>query len=98
KIIKHDLGTCTYCNKYKVIEEWSFDIQKGFTQIKIAKIVPIREIRDDNGKFRYYHDVYWLKFEDISGILAKYEQSHYNNSLASLLWKDYFLSDVKPSM
>ncbi len=78
--------------KYKLMEDWTFAPAQGIIQIKIAYIVPFGKNHNDIDA-HYPEAPYWLKFDDISGILAKYEYSHYNNSLANLLWDDYFLKE-----
>ncbi len=84
-----------YKPKYKINEDWSFDELRGNTQVKLTHIAPFVTHTDVDRNVTYNEDIFWVKFEDISGILARYEHSHYNNSLANLLWNDYFLSAVE---
>ena len=95
KVIQHVL---IYGNapKYKLIENWSFDRVAGITRIKIEHIAPTIQKTDDNGNSQYPLEIFRLKFADISGMIEKYEQSHYNRSLANLLWNEYFITPAKP--
>ena len=92
KVMKIIKRTLTYGNepKYKLIENWSFDRFAGITRIKIDQIAPALPEKDINDNPTAYHEIFRLKFADFSGMLEKFEQSHYNHSLANLLWKDYF--------
>ena len=92
--LPHSYGRAS---KFKFIEDWSFDQATGNTTIKLNKVVPVIQDRDNTGNPGPYKNIYWLNFEDVSPIIAKYEQTHYNNSLANLLWNDYFINDQKPA-
>lgn len=92
-VIKHCLLFYGHDPKYKLIEDCTFIPYAGKAQIKISYIVPLGKIALI--WISIYPNLHWLKFEDISGILARYEHSHYNNSLANLLWNDYFTSAVE---
>jgi hypothetical protein len=97
KIIKHELYG--FKPKYKFVEEWSFDELKGNIQIKIEKAGLFLEHPDYQmyNNLQETEDLFWVKFEDFSAILSKYEHSHYNTSLSHLLWKEYFMKEeVKP--
>lgn len=76
---------------YKIIEEWSFDIVTGNTTVGIRYLAPAIAVYDSAGKFTGYEEKYRLKFEDVSPILAKFEEEHPNKTLALLLWNEHFL-------
>lgn len=94
RVIKYCLLFYRHDPKYRLIEECTFAPYSGIAQIKISYIVPFGKNGSD-AHSRYPESPYWLKFDDISGILSRYEHSHYNNSLANLLWNDYFLTVVE---
>ncbi len=94
KVIKRSF-TYGFEPKYKLIENWSFDRVAGITRIKIDQIAPVLPDKDDLDNSPSYHEIFRLKFADISGLLEKYEQSHYNHSLANLLWNEYFQTPAK---
>ncbi len=94
RVMTHCLLFYSHDPKYKLIEDCTFAPYAGKAQIKISYIVPFGKNSSDIDGI-YSEAPYWLKFEDISGILSRYEYSHYNTSLANLLWNNYFLSDVR---
>jgi hypothetical protein len=96
KVIRRDFDM-DVIHKYRILENWAFDPATGKTGIIIEGIAPIREIYGDDGVFRGVQAIFWLKYDDVRGILAKCEQYHPNHNLNTLIWDDYFLSDAKPS-
>lgn len=96
RVVKRDFDP-EMIHKYRILEDWTFDPESGKTQIQIKGIAPIKEIYGEDGMFRGIQAMFWVKYEDVSGMLAKIQQYHPNHNLNSLLWDDYFLSDVKPA-
>jgi gliding motility-associated GldN-like protein len=84
-------------HKYRVLENWAFDPASGKTEIQIAGIAPIREVIGDDGAFRGIQALFWLKYDDVKGILARCGKYHPTRNLNTLTWDDYFLSDTKPA-
>ena len=85
-------------NKYKILEEWSFDMNSGKTHIQIKGIGPLMEIFCGNCYRIGNKPLFWLRYNDIHNIIAKYEQYNPDNTLAGHIWHDYFLGDVKPEV
>ena len=83
-------------HKYRVLEEWTFNPNTGKTDIQITGIAPVRDIYGTDGTFRGVQAMFWVHFNDIHSILARYEQYHPDNTIAMHVWDDYFLSEVKP--
>jgi hypothetical protein len=94
KIVNHDFdyGAVT---KWRIYEQWSFNRETGHTDIQIVGIAPMLEVYVD-GNYRGMKPLFWIRYADITGILARYEEYYPNNFLAGKIWDDYFLSDVKP--
>ncbi len=84
-------------HKYRLLEEWSFDPATGKTDIRIDGIAPLREIYGDDGNFRGVQAMFWLRYADAHQVIARYDKIHPTKTFASLIWDDYFLSEVKPS-
>ena len=96
KIIRRDFNPYAI-HKYRFLEEWTFNPGTGKTDIQITGISPMLEVYGEDGVFRGRKSMFWVKYNDVHPILARYEQAHPNHTLSSLIWDDYFLSDVKPT-
>lgn len=96
-IVKREFNLGTV-HKYRLFEEWTFDPASGKTDIHIEGIAPLKEIYGDNGVFRGVQVIFWVRYADARDVLAQYDKLHPSKTFASLLWDDYFLSDIKPSV
>ena len=86
-------------HKYQILEEWTVNPHTGKTEIQITGIAPVRDIYGDDGAvYRGSQAMFWVKYNDVHPILARYEQTHPNHTISSLIWDDYFLSDEKPEV
>jgi hypothetical protein len=94
QVIEHDIDYSTV-HKYRILEDWTFNRRTGSTEIKITGIAPVQDVYVD-GDFRGSRALFWIKFNEIAPMLAQYEQYHPERTIAAYIWKDYFLSDVKP--
>ena len=83
-------------NKYKILEDWTFDKYTGKTKIQIVGIGPMTGMYND-AAYIGRKPMFWLRYNDLSSIIARYEQYHPDNTIAGHIWADYFLSDVKPA-
>ncbi len=97
KIIARDFDP-TQIRKYRFLEEWVFNPHTGKTDIQITGIAPMLDVYGDDGVYRGSRSMFWVKYNDVHQILARYEQAHPNHTISSLIWDDYFLSDVKPGV
>ena len=75
---------------YRVLEEWTFDRATGKTNIQIIAIAPMMDIYGDEGSFHGRRTQYWVKYNEVREILARYEHSHPDSNLSLAVWKDYF--------
>jgi len=89
KIVSHDFNY-EAINKYRIIEDWTFDPNTGKTQIQITGIAPIRDVYGSAGEFRGVMAMFYLRFNDVKNIISRYELYHPNNTIASHVWNDYF--------
>ncbi len=96
KIIVRDFDP-TVIHRYRILEEWGLNPRTGKTDIQITGIAPMIDVYGDDGVFRGRKSMFWLKFNDARAILTRYDQTHPTHTIASLIWDDYFLSDVKPA-
>ncbi len=87
---------CSSIHKYRLLEEWVFNPRTGKTEIQITGVAPLREIYDENGAFRGVQAMFWVRYNDVRNIIAKYEQYHPDNTISGHIWADYFLNDMRP--
>lgn len=95
KIVQHDL-ILDSVHKFKILEEWSCYPATGKTEIQIIGLAPLMNIYGDDGALRGNQPMFWLRFNDISAILARYQQYHPNNTLSGHIWDDYFTNSMRP--
>ena len=96
KIIRRDFDP-TVIRKYRILEEWAFNPRTGKTDIQITGIAPMLEVYGEDGSYRGSKSMFWVRYNDARPVVEKYDQMHPNHTLASLIWDDYFLSEVKPN-
>ncbi len=96
-IVHHDFPY-SMVHKFRLLEEWTFDPRTGKTDVQITGISPMRDVYGDNGVFRGKQSIFWVKYADAHDVIAKYDARHPTRTFASLIWDDYFLSDVKPQV
>ncbi len=79
-------------HKFRILEEWTCYPATGKSEIQIIGLAPLKDDYNEDGTFKSLHPMFWLKFSDISAILARYQQYHPNNTLAGRIWDDYFIA------
>ncbi len=94
KITQHEL-VLDSVHKFKILEEWSCYPATGKTEIQIIGLAPLMNVYNDDGSTRGTTPMFWMRFNDISAILARYQQYHPNNTLAGHIWDDYFTNSLK---
>ncbi len=97
KIVSRDFNFDAL-RKFRILEEWTYNPHAGKTDIQITGISPMQDIYGDDGVYRGRKSLFWVKYNEVRPILTKYDQSHPTHTIASLIWDDYFLSDVKPGV
>jgi hypothetical protein len=75
--------------KYKLLEEWTFDPEKGEVIIQISSIAPLLDKLDDKDR-KAAKTMFWVHFEDFQKLLPAYEVYHPINTFAQKLWQSYF--------
>jgi hypothetical protein len=80
--------------KYKILENCVFQPVNGKTKIDILAIAPMMGVGDDRLQFK---TLFWLKFQDVKGIMDHYNQYHPTHTIAIEIWDSYFQSDTKPA-
>ncbi len=75
-------------NKYKLHEEWTFDANKCKTTIHILGIAPALDIFREDGSYRATQPLFWLKYPDVSSLIAQYDNMH-TQKFSNAVWFDY---------
>lgn len=77
-----------------VLENWTFQVQEGKTTIKVGGIGLLQETLISGTSS--ISPIFWIKYSDAAGKIAKYDQYHQPNSVAAYIWNSYFQSEDKP--
>jgi hypothetical protein len=91
KVVKKEISYAEV-RKFKVLEEWVFDIKKAKTTIQIVGIAPYAppNIITKGGAIIGNYPLFWVRYEDVRAILMDYQQSHPNSNIPLSVWNSYF--------
>ncbi|MEI8279519.1 MAG: hypothetical protein WCG87_07120 [Bacteroidota bacterium] len=89
--------------RYRLIEDWAMNSSIGRTEIQIAAMAPMLENDAQTGRQQAFSPMFWLKFQDLQGVLNEYQQSRNKmgrpeNTIGRLIWDDYFINETKPKV
>lgn len=89
--------------RYRIMEDWSFDAGLGKTEIQIAAVAPFVEVYKEDGSFQSFKALFWLPYHDLHDALAQHEKEmeqlgHSERILPRYIWDDYFIYDTKPNI
>lgn len=84
-------------NKFRVLEEWTFNRETGNTAIHIVGVAPLTDTYGNGGDYQGSEPVLWVKYNELLPLMARYDQSHPGKILPNHIWNDYFYTDVKPT-
>ena len=87
-----------YYHKYGLLEKWDLDPATGKTNIQIVALAFISQVLDEGASHSTEQPALLLNYNDVQNIIARYSQYHPENTLASRIWNNYFLSDTPPSI
>ena len=76
---------------YKILEVWTYNPLSDNIEVKIKAIAPMKEDYGNDGTYRGRHALFWVKYEEISKIIQRYEQFHPHFSLVSSIWDTVLL-------
>ncbi len=76
---------------FRLKEDWLFDSKASKMRARIIGIAPVRDVLDPNtGQIRGQENLFWIHYESIRPILAKYEAFNGKNNAHTLSWTDMF--------
>lgn len=76
-------------DKYRLLEEWTYDPANLTTKIKILAVAPVLAVFDNDGCYRGPVSMYWLKYGDVKDVINGYETKHHNKQLTNALMHNY---------
>lgn len=88
KIVKRDFPYDTI-TRYKLLQQWTTDVDKGTLSIRINAIAPEFDIYDNDGVFQV-KDLFWLKYNDARSLIDGISRIYPGMSLNHALWKSVF--------
>jgi len=83
-----------FVHKYRIQEDWTFNPITGKTGIKITGIAPVRNVYGYDAGLRGVQTMFWVKYNEAVPVINKYEHNHPENTIANLVWQDYFMTDA----
>ncbi len=91
KVIKQDIPY-DQVRKFKVLEEWTYDVKKARTTIQIVGIAPFTPpgVGFKGGAIIGDYPLFWVRYDDIRTLLIEYQQSHPNSNIPLSVWNSYF--------
>ncbi len=92
KTIKEEV-TSSQVKQYILKEEWFFDKQHSYMDVRIIGVSPVRFYTPDDeigGMEERRTKVFWIYFPDARRILANHEVYNQNNDVATLTYDDIF--------
>lgn len=93
KVIKRDVDY-SIIDRYRILEEWTFDPITCKTQVQILGIAPVRNIYGDDGVFRGVQGMFWLHYNEVKPVIDKYDMLHPDNTVSNAIWSDNFSRTV----
>ena len=76
--------------RFKIKEDWFFNIATSTMEVRIIGIAPLLETYDENGNYLGDETLYWLYYPDLRPVLAKVEAYNAGNNAVRLSWDDIF--------
>ena len=87
-----------FIHQYRILENWTFEPATGKTEMQIIAIAPIKEVYNEKKVLLGSQSLFWLKYSDLKDLIARYDRLNPSKTFASIIWDDYFLSDIKPQV
>ncbi|CAN5160438.1 hypothetical protein BH09BAC1_BH09BAC1_15370 [soil metagenome] len=76
--------------KYRLKEDWIFDMETSTLVVRIIGIAPIMEVVDDQGNYRGDVPLFWVYYPEARSVLSQYMVFNPKNGGARSSWEDLF--------
>ena len=87
-----------FIHNYLLLTKWEQDMTSGQITAQIEAIAPIWNIISDTGTIVNQRGLYWLRLDDIQGIISENDSYHPTSTFAEHVWDGYFSSEEKPEV
>lgn len=77
-------------NKFRLKEDWIFDMETSTLVVRIIGISPIMEEIDDQGNYRGDIPLFWVYYPDARLVLSQHQVFNPKNGGARMSWEDLF--------
>lgn len=76
--------------KYRLKEDWIFDMETSTLVVRIIGIAPIMEVVDDQGNYRGDVPLFWVYYPEARTVLSQHQVFNPKNGGARNSWEDLF--------
>lgn len=73
--------------RYRIKEAWFFDKETSTMQVRILGIAPLKDVKDENGNFKYEQVMFWVYYPEARQILAREKVFTAGNDAAPITWE-----------
>jgi gliding motility associated protien GldN len=73
-----------------MMEDWFFDKQRSVMDVRIRGMCPLRERKTATGQVRGYQPMFWLYFDQVRPVLARFTCFNSKNDATGLSYDDVF--------
>ena len=86
-VVRNDLNP-EDIKRFRVKEIWFFDEETSTLQVRILGIAPLRDVKDDQGNFRYEQPMFWAYYPECREIFARHQVFMEGNDASPITWED----------
>lgn len=76
--------------RFRLKEVWFFDEESSTMKVRILGIAPLKDVKDENGNYKYEQPLFWAYYPDCRELLANYKVYNPENDASPLTWEDMF--------
>jgi len=89
QVVRNDINP-EDIKRFRLKEIWFFDEESSTMQVRILGIAPLRDVKDENGNFKYELPLFWAYYPECREILAREKVFTMGNDAAPTTWEDLF--------
>jgi len=86
-VVRNDLNP-EDIKRFRIKEIWFFDEETSTMQVRILGIAPLRDVKDDQGNFRYEQPMFWAYYPECREIFARHQVFMEGNDASPITWED----------
>lgn len=89
KIVRNEMDY-NDIKRFRVKEVWFFDEESSTMKVRILGIAPLKDVKDEQGNFKYEQVLFWAYYPDCRDLLANHKVYNPENDASPLTWEDMF--------